>query len=75
MTKQTSRTISYAQLVRQYQTEDQKRKKEVEFQFSNGRKFLHARNPYQSRSRSCSAIGQAGVVGYGHSGCAIVGVD
>ena len=46
-TKQTSRTVSYAQLVRQTQTEDQKRKREVEFQFSNGRKFYRPINPYQ----------------------------
>lgn len=47
MSKQTSRTISYAQLVRQHQTEAQKRKIEVEFRFSNGRTFQRPLNPYQ----------------------------
>ena len=44
--RQTSRTYSYLQLVRQLQTKEQRQKKEVNFRFSNGRTFERKRNPY-----------------------------
>lgn len=50
MSKQSQRIVSYSQLVRRHQTEDQKKKREVEYQFSNGRKFYRRRNPYQNAS-------------------------
>lgn len=45
---QTQRTISYSMLVRKFQTEEQKRKQEIAFVFSNGRRFLRPKNPYQN---------------------------
>jgi len=46
--RQSSRVYLMNQLVRQHSTTEQLQKREVNFQFSGGRKFYRSRDPYQS---------------------------